>query len=265
VEKDIALHQTQAMMPAYTLNVEDVKKYIAPNATDKELHFFLEVARSYGLNPFKREVYFVKYGTSPGTTICGYEMYIKRAEASGQLDGWGVELGKDELGEKAVITIHRKDHSKPFVWAVYRKEFDMGKANWASMPLFMLRKVAISQGFRLAFPSELGGMPYTPEELIDKPGITGKRSEDLSKGEYIEGEVIPEAFDAPAGMDDMPGADLEPETINLDGLARFLATVADLPELKAEFATVKADPRYAHSDKKGIKAIFDTRIAELTK
>ncbi len=33
------------------------------------------------------------------------------------------------------------------------------------MPKFQLKKVAISQGFRLACPSELGGMPYDPAEF----------------------------------------------------------------------------------------------------
>jgi hypothetical protein len=33
------------------------------------------------------------------------------------------------------------------------------------MPEFMIKKVAIGQGFRLAFPNELGDMPYLVEEL----------------------------------------------------------------------------------------------------
>jgi hypothetical protein len=36
------------------------------------------------------------------------------------------------------------------------------------MPEFMTKKVAIGQGFRLAFPNELGGMPYLAEEITDQ-------------------------------------------------------------------------------------------------
>lgn len=68
----------------------------------------------------------------------------------------------------------------------------------------------------------------------------------------------------PSGMDDMPGNGPAPEQISLDGLERFLAGVADLAELKAEFNTIKADPRYKDSDKVAIKSIFDARIAQLT-
>jgi hypothetical protein len=34
------------------------------------------------------------------------------------------------------------------------------------MPRFMLKKVAIGQAFRLAFPEELGGMPYMEIEDV---------------------------------------------------------------------------------------------------
>jgi len=164
------------------LSTDDVKQYIAPNATDKELYFFMNIARSYGLNPFKREIHFAKYGNSPGQVIVGYETYIKRAERTGQLDGWSVWIEKDDVGEKAVIEIHRKDRSRSFRWEVYREEFDKKQSTWKAMPHFMLKKVAISQGFRLAFPEEVGGMPYTPDE------INAGASEDLPKGDVVDAE-----------------------------------------------------------------------------
>lgn len=147
------------------INEEEVKAYIAPNASDSELYFFCSIAKAYGLNPFKREIHFVKYGNQPGQTIVGYETYIKRAERTGLLDGWSVGIDKDDVGEKAVLEIHRKDRNYSFRWEAYRKEFDKQQSTWKTMPFFMLKKVAISQGFRLAFPEEIGGMPYTPDEI----------------------------------------------------------------------------------------------------
>jgi hypothetical protein len=44
-------------------------------------------------------------------------------------------------------------------------EYNTGKSLWASKPITMLKKVAMAQAFRLAFPDELGGMPYTSDEL----------------------------------------------------------------------------------------------------
>ena len=72
----------------------------------------------------------------------------------------------------------------------------------------------------------------------------------------------PQGFQAPAGMDDMDGG-AAPEAISLDGLAQFLAGVADLAELKAEFDAVKADPRWPNSDQKGINRLFNIRKAAL--
>ena len=169
-----------------SITSEDIKRYIAPNASDKELYVFLNTCKSYGLNPMKREVYFVKYGQSPGQTIVGYESYIKRAERTGLLDGWEVKISKDELGDKAVLSIWRKDRSRPFVWEVYRDEFDTGMSNWKKMWKFMLKKVAISQGFRLCFSEDLGGMPYIPEE------INGGSSEKLAENQIIEAEIAEE-------------------------------------------------------------------------
>lgn len=143
------------------VSLADVKKYIAPKATDKELFMFMGVCKAYGLNPIKREIHFIKYGESAANIVVGYETYLKRAEKTGKLDGWEVKTD----GKTATISIRRKDWKEPFVWTVERGEFDKGQANWKTMPHFMLKKVAIAQAFRLAFPTEMGGMPYIPEEI----------------------------------------------------------------------------------------------------
>jgi len=200
-EKALAVKEDMA------LNVADIKKYICPSATDKELFMFLGIARSYGLNPLKREIHFVKYGNNPASIIVGYEVYLKRAEATGKLGGWKCWIEKDEIGEKAVIEIKRTDQEIPIRWEVYRKEFDRQQATWKTMPMFLLKKVAISQGFRLAFPGDLGGMPYTAEEMPHEKG--GGVSEQLpppANGKYSEPAEVVEAqeedvppFDEPFG------------------------------------------------------------------
>ena len=58
-----------AIKEEIALSIDDVKKFIAPNATDKELFMFMGIAKSYGLNPLKREVHSVKYGNAPASII----------------------------------------------------------------------------------------------------------------------------------------------------------------------------------------------------
>lgn len=50
------------------------------------------------------------------------------------------------------------------VTSVSLKEYNTGKASWLKMPATMIRKVAIVQALREAFPSELGGM-YDSSEM----------------------------------------------------------------------------------------------------
>ncbi len=202
----------------FELKVEDVKKYLAPNATDKELFMFMGIAKSYGLNPWKREIHFIKYGTSPGQTVVGYETYIKRAEKTGVLDGW--ECSTD--GKKAFVTIHRKDRSKPFKWEVDFAEFNTGQSTWKKMPGFMLKKVAIAQAFRLCFPEDLGGLPYMPEEIAGGTSEQLPTSEPTASESQVTQQVddIPEFNPPPTG----PGTPTEiKETISDAQRKRFYA------------------------------------------
>lgn len=131
---------------------------------------FVEIAQAYQLNPFKREIYCVSYAGNT-SIITGYEVYIKRAERTGKLSGWGVEIEGQGEDLKATITIFRNDWEHPFKHEVYfeeaanrTKDGDLNSI-WKKMPKFMLKKVAIAQGFRLCFSDELGGMPYTQDEI----------------------------------------------------------------------------------------------------
>jgi phage recombination protein Bet len=149
---------------------------LATQLTEKEKNQFLEISQAFGLNPFKREIYCSKYGNQM-SIIVGYETYIKRAERSGMLDGWGVVTeGKvDDKSLKAIITIYRKDRKMPFIHEVYYSEYvqlkDGNPNKFWQKAHTMIKKVAMAQGFRLCFNDELGGMPYTKEEIVETEDI----------------------------------------------------------------------------------------------
>lgn len=165
------------------------------NLSEREQASFFQIAKAFNLNPFKREIYCIAYGEGDKrqlSIITGYEVYIKRAERTGLLDGWKVEFfGKfhketvnkeffkkdgtsyfkkvEQIVEDercfARITIHRKDQSTPFVHDVEFAEYYQNTPMWNSKPVTMHKKVAIGQGFRLCFSDELAGMPYLAEEI----------------------------------------------------------------------------------------------------
>jgi phage recombination protein Bet len=154
---------------------------LASELTEQETRQFIEIAIAYQLSPFRREIYAVPYGHGDYrrlSIITGYEVYLKRAERTGLLDGWRSWCeGDSEDNFKAVLELFRRDWSRPFRHEVYYKEAVQKKADgtvtamWRKQPRFMLRKVCISQGFRLAFPDELGGIPYDSSELPEEMGL----------------------------------------------------------------------------------------------
>jgi phage recombination protein Bet len=168
--------------PDYGADVEKIRKYLetmglANNLTKSEVEQFIEIAQGFQLNPFKREIYANKYGDK-FSVIVGFETYIKRAERSGLLNGWNVRVfgginPQNVMNSdlRAEITIHRRDFEHPFVHDVYYSEYVGRKRDgsitefWRNKPITMIKKVAMAQGFRLCFSDELGGMPYTSEEL----------------------------------------------------------------------------------------------------
>lgn len=147
--------------------------------TEKQQNMFMQVAIRHNLDPFKREIYAIAYGKE-FSIVTGYQVYIERAEASGNLNGWSCE--NTESGAK--IIIHRKDWEHPFEWEVAYTDFDKGIASWKTMRAFMIKKVCIGIGFRLAFPAELGTMPYLKEEMEGaKPFNSSSTKEPVKKAQ----------------------------------------------------------------------------------
>jgi len=179
---------------------------LASQLTQEEKLQFIEVAQAFRLNPFKREIHVAVYGEGEYrrmSIVVGYQVYLDRAERTGQLDGWRAWVEGQGEDMKALVEIHRKDWAAPFVHEVYWKECVQRKRDgqptsfWSKMPKFQLKKVAISQGFRLAFPSELGGMPYDPSELPDGESVASSAAAATPSVLPME-TVQPSIQDAPA-------------------------------------------------------------------
>jgi phage recombination protein Bet len=142
--------------------------------SDDETQQFVQTALAGNLDPFKREIYIAAYGEGENrkvSILTGYQVYLKRAERTGKLDGWNARIDGNGSQMKAVVEIFRKDWSHSFIHEVYWEEAVQKRKDgqptqfWSKQPRFQLRKVAMAQAFRLAFPDELGGLPYESAEL----------------------------------------------------------------------------------------------------
>lgn len=165
------------------INEETIDDFLfgsSTTLTDNHKMLFKKTALMLQLNPFKREIYAVPYKDYNGivqmSLITGYEVYLKRAERSGKLDGWEVwaEGSIKDSNLKARIKIHRKDWKECFKHEVFYVEYVPQKITkiWREKPITMIKKVVTAQAFRLTFPDELGGMPYIQEEMENPIDIT---------------------------------------------------------------------------------------------
>lgn len=197
------MEQFLTVRTAPELNLEIIKRYICPRATDQEAFTFLQLCKAQGLNPFLREAYLIKYGDENATIVVGKDTFTKRADRIPQYDGFKagiIILSNDKVlyregsflvtGETLLggwAEVFRKDRSTPFRNEVSLTEYERRKkdgslmSSWRTMPATMIRKVPLVQSLREAFPDEFGGM-YSPEEMpIDASALPiynyGERSE----------------------------------------------------------------------------------------
>lgn len=193
-----------------------VKNYLVRGngeITDQELVMFINLCKYQKLNPFLNEAYLVKFGQQPAQIIVSKEAFMKRAEANSQFGGFEAGIVVDRNGELVEIEgaiklsndkliggwckVYRNDRKMPIVSKISLDEFSKGQATWKQMPLNMIRKSAIVNALREAFPDALGAM-YTEEETNIKGVISRNnrtesvKSEIEEKANSIEIDVQPE-------------------------------------------------------------------------
>jgi len=194
-QENKAIMQTQARNPNGgqmvatngILTPQDIIDYINPKATAQEAYLFCEFCKRKGADPMTKQVYLVVYVNDKGernvSFIAGKEYFTEKAEAHSQFDGFqaGIIVRPKDGGELihregtfylpseetllgGWAEVHRKDRKIPIRAEVVMAEYNTDKAQWKKMPGTMVRKVAIVQSLREAFPANLGGM-YDSSEM----------------------------------------------------------------------------------------------------
>lgn len=147
-------------------------------ASKQEAEVLLATVRRRKLDPFSRQVYFVKrFDRQKRMDVWAIQTSIDGlrsiAERSGKYNGQSEpEYGSDEYGEFCKVRVYRKDWPAEHaaVGIAYYDEFvqktNDGKVThfWAKMKRLMLAKCAEALGIRKAFPEETGGL-YIAEEF----------------------------------------------------------------------------------------------------
>jgi len=165
------------------LDGETLRNFVDPKhqASPQELQTLLAIVKNRNLNPFTKEVYFIKYGNNPAQIVVSKDAFMKRAEQNQNYDGFesGV-IYEDEKGElktkKGVILprkatliggwceVYRKDRSRPVYREVELSAYNTHKNWWQKASGQMIEKVAIVAAVRDAFSENVGGL-YTADEM----------------------------------------------------------------------------------------------------
>lgn len=190
---------------------------VAKGASVDELRYFLMVAKRSGLDPFTKQIHFVKRKSrnmdgsyseiaSIQTGIDGYRAIAEKTKTLAGIDDAIYDSEDQPHPNKATVTVYRMvDGQKvPFTasarWSEYcQTRTYQGQTKpmglWEKMPYLMLSKCAEALALRKAFPNDLSGI-YTEEEMGqatgNEPEITIPKqpeSEKPAHQEAIEGEV----------------------------------------------------------------------------
>lgn len=223
IEKEFGLVEYEANGEMIKLSFPIVRKYLVSgggNVSDQEVMMFLTLCRYQHLNPFLREAYLIKYGSNdPATIVTGKDVFTKRADATpnycGKQAGVIVLTEKGEVVERegsfvlpketlvgGWAKVFIKGHDTPEYAAVSLEEY-IGKkkdgtvnSQWSKKPATMIRKVAIVQALREAFPDRFQGM-YAKEEMAEVSDIKldmqkvvdSEIAENANKVEFVDAEV----------------------------------------------------------------------------
>lgn len=215
-----------------TLSPTIIRKYLVNgggNVTDQEVTMFLNLCRYQHLNPFLREAYLIKFGNNPATIVTGKEAITKRAmrnptfagqqagvvvrdNKTGQIEnrmGSLVLEGETLVGGWAKVYV--KGYQVPIEAAVSFGEYVSTKSDgtvnsqWAKKPATMIRKVALMQALREAFPDDLGGM-YSSDEIGVEINEEAMAPVEIDAKELPDADPqAPFADQGPMDIDELPG------------------------------------------------------------
>lgn len=162
--------------------IDLVRRTIAKGASDDELKLFLAQCQRTGLDPFNRQIYWIKRGAQ-GATQVSIDGFRVVAERTGEMDGqechWCDETGawadvwlSAKPPSAARVLVYRKGCQKPFPGVARWVEYQAGGPMWQKMPATMLAKCAEALALRKAFPHQLSGL-YTSDEMAQAEPVKG--------------------------------------------------------------------------------------------
>jgi len=254
----LASVQPDAIQPFFSPEQERmILSQFLGGASKSEAAVLLEIVKRRRLDPFSRQVYFVKrWDAAKRDEVWAIQTSIDGlrsiAERTGKYDGQDEPVyGEDEAGKFCKVRVYRKDWSptRAAVGIAYLNEFIQKKKDgtvtsfWARMPRLMLAKCAEALAIRKAFPEDAAGL-YISEEMPETP----ERHVQSVERRMVEGVVeavrahdaLPPAAILEPGVDpvSMQPAPLKPEVVEAEVVAP--APTGEATDLLEEIAAANS-------------------------
>lgn len=198
----IEIYQKLSDATGYTSeNIAVIANSVAKGTTPTELAYFLNVAKSSGLNPFMKQIWCYKDNKGNLIIMAGRDGFLSIAQKDQRWNGFissevyendhfEVDVIKGEISHKpnykergSLIGAYCLIKPKGVEMATYEwaslKDYDKGQFIWNSHKNEMIKKVAEVHALKKAFG--IGGL-YSDEEYIQIPETSDK----LTKFEMLD-------------------------------------------------------------------------------
>lgn len=187
------------------------------------------------LDPFNNEAYLVKFGNQAAQQLVGKGAFMRRAEEDKNYEGFkagviietkdgqliereGTLCTKNETLVGGWCEVYVKDKKYPVKSTVNFEEYNKGQSTWKTMPATMIRKVAMVQAYREAFPTSLSSL-YVAEEL-NYMSESDKNYATMDKDTFIKTrveELTQQAREERKAEEEIPFTDIQDAEIVKEG------------------------------------------------
>lgn len=203
------------------LTPQTVAAYVATGnaqADPADVVRFMATCRARGLNPLAGDCYMTVYQCASGksvSTVVSKDYFVRTATQDPAFDGMRagiVVMGKDgQLSYREGCICGRKTERLVGGWAevlvrgrsvpsraeVSLEEYDQHRSLWKTKPATMIRKVALVQALREAFPAKFGGVydrDEMPVEMPEEPAAVSESAAAAAEAtdEALESDVEPD-------------------------------------------------------------------------
>ena len=209
-----------------------VARYIMTGGTqveDREVFSFMAKCQARHLNPLAGDAYMTVFG-GKASVVVSKDYFVRTATQQPGYDGLraGVVVvnrkGDMEYREGCIVggqterlvggwaEVFDKSRSHPSRAEVSLSEYDTGRSLWKTKPATMIRKVALVQALREAYPGAYGGIydgsempepdvPVAPPEPVGVPAEAESAARDAEQAAYAgdaeaEAEAVePDLYD----------------------------------------------------------------------